>query len=60
LGKKCHKHGRHDKYIKSWSEKLKERIHWEDLGIDGENIIMVVREIRWEVVDWIVLAQDRD
>jgi hypothetical protein len=27
---------------------------WED------NIKMYLREIRWEVVDWIHLAQDRD
>jgi len=26
----------------------------------GDNIIMDLREIRWEVVDWIHLAQDRD
>jgi hypothetical protein len=26
----------------------------------GDNIIMELREIWWEVVDWIHLAQDRD
>jgi hypothetical protein len=40
---------------------LKRRDHYEDLGVDGENnIIMDLREIGWEDVDWTHLAQDRD
>jgi hypothetical protein len=34
-----------------WSESLKGRYHSEDLSVYG-------REIRWEGVDWIYLAQD--
>jgi hypothetical protein len=33
----------------------------EYLGVDGRIIIrMILREIAWEDVDWIHLAQDRD
>jgi hypothetical protein len=32
----------------------------EDVGVDGGNIIMGLREVGWEAVDWIYLAQDRD
>jgi len=40
---------------------LKRRDHYEDLGVDGENnIIMDLREIGWEDVDWTHLAQDKD
>jgi hypothetical protein len=30
------------------------------LGIEGWSIVMVIKEIRWEDVDWMYLAQDRD
>jgi hypothetical protein len=40
------------------SENLKERDHSEDL--DMYNIRLDHREIMWESVDWIRLAQDRD
>jgi hypothetical protein len=32
----------------------------EDLGIDGGNFKMVLKEIGWESVDLIYLAQNRD
>jgi hypothetical protein len=35
------------------------RNHSEDLRVDGK-IIMDLREIWWEDVDWIHLAQDRE
>jgi len=42
-----------------WSERLKGGDHLEDLGIDGRhNIKMDLREVGWESVDWIHLAQD--
>jgi len=42
-----------------WLENLQERKeHLEDLGLDGN--IMDLREIGWEDVDWILVAQDRD
>jgi hypothetical protein len=36
--------------------------HSEDLGVDGwEEVIRIdLREIGWEVVDWMLLAQDGD
>jgi hypothetical protein len=39
---------------------VKGRDHSEDLGIDRKIIRMDLREIGWEGVDWIHLAQDRD
>jgi len=41
-------------------ENLKGRDHLEDLGIEEVNIRMYPREIGWESVDWMHLAQDRD
>jgi hypothetical protein len=35
-----------------WWESQKERDHWEDK--------MYLREIGWDGVDWIDMAQDRD
>jgi hypothetical protein len=32
----------------------------EDLSIDGRIILEWVLEKRWQIVDWIHLAQDRD
>jgi len=42
-----------------WSKNLKGRDHSEDLGIDY-NIRIDLREIEWEGVDCMHLAQDRD
>jgi hypothetical protein len=33
--------------------------HSEDLDVDGENIIAVLRKIRWEGMDWMHLAEDK-
>jgi hypothetical protein len=52
-------HGR-EMHTKFWEESLKERDQLEDLGIDGGNIKMVLKEIGWESVDLIHLAEDRD
>jgi hypothetical protein len=42
-------------------EKLKKRLHSDDLGINGKiNIKMDLREIGWKIVVWMHLAQDRD
>jgi hypothetical protein len=46
--------------IKLLLENLKERGHSEDLSVDDNDIRMDLREIRWEVVEWMQLAQDRD
>jgi len=41
-------------------EYLKDRDHLEDLGLSGKIIQMDLREIGWEGVDWLHLAEDRD
>jgi hypothetical protein len=41
-------------------ESQKERDHWEDQDVGGWTILKwVLREIGWDGVDWIELAQDR-
>jgi len=41
-----------------WFENMKGRDHLEDLGIDGIIIIrMDLREMGWEGVDWMHLAE---
>jgi hypothetical protein len=39
-----------------WWESQKERDYWED----QDNIKMDLREIGWNGVDWLDMAQDRD
>jgi len=47
-------------HTKFWSKNLKESDHSEDLGTDWEdNIRMDLKEVGWEGVDWIHLAQKR-
>jgi len=43
-----------------WFEDLKETDHSKDLGVDGDNMRIDLKEIWWEVMDWMYLAQDRD
>jgi hypothetical protein len=43
-----------------WLEILKGREHLEDLGIDGDNSRVDLREIVWKGVEWMHLAMDRD
>jgi hypothetical protein len=44
-----------------WSENLKGRGNSEDLGVDGNIILQwILREIGWEGIDWMHLAEDRD
>jgi len=48
-------------HTKFWSENLKERDHVDDLCVSGgDNSRMGLKEIRWEGVNWIHLAQVRD
>jgi hypothetical protein len=48
------------------SENTKERDHFRDSCVDGKIIIIIIiiiiylREMAWEVMDWIHLIQDRD
>jgi hypothetical protein len=44
-----------------WWESKKERDHWEDQDVGGSTIFkMDLREIGWDGVDWIDMAQDMD
>jgi hypothetical protein len=45
-------------HIGYWWESQKERDHWEDHWVD--NIKMGLRELGWDSVHWIDMAQDRD
>jgi hypothetical protein len=47
-------------YTKFLSGNLEGRYQSEDFGLGGSIIRMDVREIGWEVVDWIYLAQNKD
>jgi hypothetical protein len=38
----------------------KERDHWEHQDVGGWTIKIDLREIGWECLDWIDMAQDRD
>jgi hypothetical protein len=48
--------GRRGMHIGYWWESQKERDHYED----QDNIKNDLREIGWDGMDWIDLAQDRD
>jgi hypothetical protein len=43
-----------------WWESQKERDHWEGQDIGGWTISMDLREIGWDGLDWLDMAQDRD
>jgi hypothetical protein len=46
-------------HIGYWWEIQKNRDHWEDQDVGGvDNIKMDLREIGWDGMDWIDLAQD--
>jgi hypothetical protein len=48
-------------HIGYWWESQKERDHWEDRDIGGvDNIKMDFREVGWDDMDWIAVAQVRD
>jgi hypothetical protein len=47
-------------YTQFWSENLKGRDHSEDRRRWEDNIRMDLREIGWEGVDRVHVAQDRD
>jgi hypothetical protein len=52
--------GRIGMHIGYWWEGQKERDHWEDQDVGVWTIKMDLREVGWDGVDWIDLAQDRD
>jgi hypothetical protein len=48
-------------HVGYWWEIQKERDHWEDQDVGGWTILNVdLREIGWDGVDWIDMAQDMD
>jgi hypothetical protein len=48
-------------HIGYWWESQKERDHQEDQDIGEWTILKwIIREIGWDSMDWIELAQDRD
>jgi hypothetical protein len=46
-------------HIGYWWESQKERDHWEDQGVSRCTILKLILE-RWDGMDWIYLAYDRD
>jgi hypothetical protein len=47
-------------HIGYWWGSQKVRDHWENLDVGGWTILKQILEIRWDGMDWIDLAQDRD
>jgi hypothetical protein len=47
-------------HIGYWWKIQKERGHWEDQDVGGGTIKIDLRDIGWDGMDWIDLAQDRD
>jgi hypothetical protein len=43
-----------------WWESQKERNNWEDKDVGEWTIKMYLKEIGWDGVHWIDMAQDRD
>jgi hypothetical protein len=44
-----------------WRGILRERDRREDISVDGRTILrLILKEISWETMDWIDLAQDRE
>jgi hypothetical protein len=53
--------GRRGMHIGHWWKCQKERDHWEDQDVGGWAIIKwILREIGWDGMKWIDLAEDRD
>jgi uncharacterized protein YjcR len=59
MGEVCSTHEAIRKPTKLWLQSLKDKDHSEDLGVDVDNIKMILKEIGWEGMAWILLAQDR-
>jgi hypothetical protein len=61
MGRASCAHGSDEKHVKNLVGKnLKGRDPSKDLGVDGDNIRMDLREIGWKGMDWIHLANGRD
>jgi hypothetical protein len=56
-----HEWWRRRTHIGYWWENQKEGDHWEDQDVGGWTILKwILREVGWDGMDWIGLAQDRD
>jgi hypothetical protein len=55
-----HVWGRREVHIGFWWGDPREGDHLGDPGVDGRIIKMDIREVGWEDMNWIDLAQDRD
>jgi hypothetical protein len=44
--------------IKGFGGNGKNRVHWQDLGIDDRRIISILKK-QWQCVEWINVAQAR-
>jgi hypothetical protein len=61
MDRSCNMYGRGQKCIKNFSGKPEgKKTIWKNRCRWKNNIRMDLREIWWEVVDWIHLAQDRN
>jgi hypothetical protein len=63
MGGACSILGRGKKWIQNFGQKTqREETTWNNLGIQGRKILkwIFLREIGWEGVGWMHLAQDRD
>jgi hypothetical protein len=52
-------HGREKKCIRSFYKKIEKINHWQNQGADGSIILKCILR-KYEGVEWIHLAQDRD
>jgi len=61
MGRACTTYGGEKRCTQDFSGgNLRERVHLEDLGIDGKIILKYILK-KWDgAMDWIDLAQDRD
>jgi hypothetical protein len=57
MGRACSTNGGEEECY--WWECQKERDHWEDQDVGGWTILKWILE-RWDGMDWIDLAQNRD
>jgi hypothetical protein len=61
MGTACSTNGGEEECIRYWWESQRERNHWEEQDIGRWTILkMDLREIEWDGMDWIDLAQDGD
>jgi hypothetical protein len=60
MGGICSTHERDGKFVQNFSRKLTGKGNFDDVGVDASLILEWIRDVGWEVVNWVNLAQDRD